>query len=238
GLAERALHLKPDDADALELRGTLRYWRWLNNLVEPKDAGQLFASAEKDLRASVAANPAQASAWTTLSHLLLNKSAATAEAKLAALRAYEADPYLTNANVTVWRLFSTSFDLEDPIEAKHWCEEGQRRFPKDFRFAECQLWYYALKGVKPDVPKTWQLLDRYLELSPAGFKELNRHKGQMYVAVALARARLADSARAVAVRARADATLDPGREVAYFETVARLIMGDKDEAFRQFGAYL
>ncbi len=238
GLAERALQLKPGDADALELRGTLRYWRWLNNLVEPKDAGQLFAGAEKDLRASVAANPAQASAWTSLSHLLLNKSAATAEAKLAALRAYEADPYLTNANVTVWRLFSTSFDLEDPVEAKHWCEEGQRRFPKDFRFSECQLWYYALKGVKPDIPKTWQLLDRYLELSPPGFRELNRHKGRMYVAAALARAGLADSARAVAVGARADATLDPGREVAYFETVARLIMGDTDEAFKQFSSYL
>jgi len=238
GQAARALQLQPNDPDALELRGTLRYWRWLNNLVEPGDAKQLFADAENDFRASVAANPTQASAWTTLSHLLLNKPGATAEAKLAALRAYDADPYLTNVNVTLWRLFSTSFDLEDPVEAKHWCEEGQRRFPKDLRFVECQLWYFALKGVKPDIPKAWRLLSLYLELSPPELREFNRHKGQMYLAAALARAGLADSARAVALRARADPTLDPGREVAYFETIARLIMGDKDEAFRQFSAYL
>jgi TolB-like protein len=240
GLAQaaRALQLDPKDPDALELRGTLRYWRWLNNLVEQRDANQLFADAENDLRASVAANPTQASAWTTLSHLLLNKPGATAEAKLAALRAYDADPYLTNVNVTLWRLFSTSFDLEDPVEARHWCEEGQRRFPKDFRFVECQLWSFALKGVKPDIPKAWQLLGQYLALSPPELRELNRHKGEMYLAAALARAGLADSARAVALRARADPTLDPGREVAYFETIARLIMGDKDEALRQFSAYL
>ena len=30
--AGRALGLKADDPDALELRGTLRYWKWLNNL--------------------------------------------------------------------------------------------------------------------------------------------------------------------------------------------------------------
>ncbi len=93
------------------------------------DAAKLYASAEEDLRGSVRANPEQASAWTTLSHLLINKPA-VGEAKLAALRAYEADPYLSNANVTLWRLFTTSYDLEDAIEAKKWCDEGQARFPR------------------------------------------------------------------------------------------------------------
>src|SRR5204862_3081589 len=115
--ADRALGLKANDADALELRGTLRYWKWLNNLGgTPAEATKLFADAENDLRASTEQNPQQASAWTTLSHLLLNKPA-LGEAKLAAMRAYRADPYLTNANVTVWRLFSTSYQLEDKNEA-------------------------------------------------------------------------------------------------------------------------
>ena len=101
--AARALKLKPNDPDALEVRGTLQYWRWLLNLEPDADkAKKLLASAEADLRASVAANPMQASAWTTLSHLLINKIE-TAEAKLAALRAYESDPYLANANVTLFR---------------------------------------------------------------------------------------------------------------------------------------
>ena len=62
------------------------------------------------------------------------------------MRAYEADPYLTNANVTVWRLFVTSYQLDDANEAKKWCDEGQRRFPNDYRFAECQIWYFGLKA--------------------------------------------------------------------------------------------
>ncbi|MGH7627850.1 MAG: hypothetical protein ACREOF_00350, partial [Gemmatimonadales bacterium] len=235
--AARALAIRPDDPDALELRGTLRYWRWLNNLAPPTEVDAVFTGAEQDLRASVGANPGQASAWTTLSHLLINKPA-LAEAKLAALRAYDADPYLTNANVTVWRLFTTSYDLEDVVEAKNWCEEGQRRFPEDYRFLECQLWYFSLEGAKPDVPTAWRVLDRYVEASPPGLRELNKKKGQMRVAAALGRARLADSARSVALRARADPSLDPGREVMFLEVVARSILGDSDDAFRLLSTYI
>ena len=100
GHVDQALKLQPGDPDALELRGTLQYLRWLLNLApDPAEAERLMVDAEKDLRASVAANPEQASAWNTLSHLLINKLE-TAEAKLAALRAYDADPYLTSANLT------------------------------------------------------------------------------------------------------------------------------------------
>jgi TolB-like protein len=238
GHAARALALKADDPDALELRGTLRYWKWLNNLVaNASEASQLYAGAEQDLRASVEANPNQASAWTTLSHLLINKPAA-AEAKLAARRGYDADPYLTNANVTIWRLFTTSYVLEDAAEAKRWCDEGQRRFPKDFRFSECQLWYYSLKGAKPDVDSAWKALDQYVALSPPPLRELNRLKGQMRMAVALARAGLADRARSVAERSRGDATVDSGRELAELEALARSVLGDKDEAFRQLANFI
>ncbi len=235
--AAAALAVRADDPDALELRGTLRYWRWLNNLAAPSEMDALFADAEKDLRAAVAANPGQASAWTTLSHLLINKPA-LAEAKLAALRAYDADPYLTNANVTVWRLFTTSYDLEDVVEAKNWCEEGQRRFPGDYRFLECQLWYFTLEGPKLDIPIAWKVLERYVEASPPGLRELNRKRGEMRVAAVLARAGLADSARGVAVRARADASLDPGREVMFTEVIVRGVLGDLDEAFRLLSTYI
>jgi len=237
GHAERALKLQPNDPDALELRGTLRYLRWLLNLApDASEAAQLMVDAEKDLRASVAANNAQASAWTTLSHLLINKLE-VAEAKLAAMRAYEADPYLAKANLTVWRLFSTSLDLEDGVEANHWCAEGQRRFPKDPRFAECQIWLFALKGQKPDIKKAWELLEEYVRLSPPNQRDFIRLRGQMLVAMALARAGLADSAKAVAVRSRADANLDPPRELVSFEAIVHTILGEKDEAIRLLGLY-
>ena len=237
GHVDQALKLQPGDPDALELRGTLQYLRWLLNLApDPAEAERLMVDAEKDLRASVAANPEQASAWNTLSHLLINKLE-TAEAKLAALRAYDADPYLTSANLTVWRLFSTSLDLEDGVEANHWCSEGGRRFPADPRFAECQIWLFALKSQKPDVDKAWSLLEDYLRLSPPNLRDYRRLRGQMLVAMALARAGLADSARSVAARSRADATIDPPRELVSFEAIVRTILGDKDEAIRLLGLY-
>jgi hypothetical protein len=123
-------------------------------------------------------------------------------------------------------LFTTSYVLEDAAEAKRWCDEGQRRFPKDFRFSECQLWYYSLKGAKPNVDSAWKALDQYVALSPPPLRELNRLKGQMRMAVALARAGLADSARSVAERSRGDATVDSGRELAELEALARSVLGD------------
>jgi serine/threonine-protein kinase len=236
--AEVALKLEPTNADALELRGTLQYWRWLLNLSpNQREAAALFAGAERDFRASITANPNQATAWTSLTHLLLAKSA-TAEAKLAALKAYEADPYLKTANLTVWRLFQSSLDLEDGVEAKHWCTEGQRRFTDDPRFVECRLWLFILKDQKADVAEAWKLLAEYTRLSPPGERAYRRLHGQMIVAMALARAGLTDSARSVAQRSRGDATTDPTRDLAYLEAIARNLMGDRDEALRLLGTYL
>jgi serine/threonine-protein kinase len=236
--AEHALQLKPNDPDALELRGTLRYWRYLINLEpDANAAAKLLADAEQDLRGAVNGNPNAAVAWTWLSHLLMNQ-AQTAEAKLAALKAYETDPYLSTVRVTLWRLVMASVDLEDAAETAHWCQEGERRFPQYHRFTECQLWMFALKGVKPDIPKAWELLDQYVKLAPTGSREFAQHQGQMLVAMALARAGLADSARRVAERARADASVDPTRDLAQLEAAVRLVIGDKDEALRLLTTYI
>jgi serine/threonine-protein kinase len=236
--AERALQLKPDAPDALELRGTLRYYKWILNL-EPDQtaAAQLLAGAEKDLRGAVAGDPTAAFAWSLLSHLLMGQSQ-TGEAKLAALKAYEADPYLTAAKQTVWRLFNASLDLEDAVEAHHWCDEGRRRFPEYNRFVECQIWLYALKGEKPDIPKAWQLLEQYVQLTPPPQRGFQRRYGQMVVAMALARAGLKDSADAVAKRARADAETDPTRDLALLETYVRILLEDRSQAFRLLSTYI
>ena len=236
--AEQALALKPEDADALDLRGTTRYTQWFLNLAPgPAAAAKLLADAEQDFRRAVAADPSHAHSWAVLSHLLMRKSQ-TAEGKLAALRAYEADPYLTEAPAILYRLFSSSLDLEDGVEANHWCDEGKLRFPEDPSFMECQILVFALPGQKPDIAKAWQLLDQYVRLYSPNEREFRQREGQLMVAMALARAGLADSARAVALRARADAAIDPGRELLYFEAMLRNMLGDRDEALRLVGVYL
>jgi serine/threonine-protein kinase len=242
--AERALRLAPNDADALELRGTLLYYRWLLNLEpDSRKANEMLVAAEGDLRASVKANDQQASAWNSLSHLLINR-AETAEAKLAARRAFESDPYLANVDLTLDRLFTTSVDLEDAVEANHWCQEGFRRFPTNPRFTECQIWLLFLKGATPDVDSAWRLLDQYIALNSPETREYERRRGQMIVSVVIARAasegrkELRDSAEAVMIRSRLDAESDPTRELALWEAVARTLMGERDEAFRQLHTYL
>jgi eukaryotic-like serine/threonine-protein kinase len=236
--ADRALQIDSTDAGALELRATLRYWQWLLNLApDSREAARLFGDAERDFRASVANNPSQATAWTSLTHLLLAKGE-VGEAKLAALRAYEADPYLKTANLTVWRLFQSSLDLEDGVEARHWCQEGGKRFVGDARFAECRLWLYVLKDQKPDVPEMWKVLGEYERLSPQNLREYRRLYGQMILAMGLARAGLKDSARSVATRSRADAQLDPTRDLTYLEAIVRNLTGDTEDVLRLMSTYL
>jgi eukaryotic-like serine/threonine-protein kinase len=236
--ANRALRVNPQDAEALELRGTLRYDSWLLNLGRtPAEASLLLSGAQADFEAAVAEDPTAARAWTALSHLRMNQSQSSL-AKIAALRAYQADPYLASAQQTLWRLFQTSLDLEDAKESRRWCEEGQRRFPEFYRFAECQLWLYALKATPPNLGRLGSLYMKYLELTPPNIRTFNEHYGQMLVAIALARAGLRDSADAVAQRARADTTVDATREVALLEAMMRTILGERDEALHQLGLYL
>jgi TolB-like protein len=236
--ANRAMELQANDPDAMEIRGTLDYWRWLMSL-EPDQtrAAKLLTQAEQDLRGAVTGNPQAAWAWTALS-FLLGSQGQTAEGKLAAQRSYEADPYLKTAKQTLWRLFQASLDLEDAGEARHWCEQGQQRFPDYYRFAECQIWLYSLKEVPPDVKAAWAAYDRFVQLTPPALKPYHQLYGRMLVALALVRAGLPDSARAVAVRSRGDASVDPTKDLAYNEALVRILLGDQDEAITLLSTYV
>jgi TolB-like protein len=236
--AQVALQLDSLNADGLELRGTLQYWKWLLDLEpDANRAEQLFDDAEANLRGAIAVNPSQAGAWAALSHLVLNKGAA-AEGKMAASRAYEADAYLRNADLILWRLFSISYDLEDRVEAERWCGELGRRFPSDARFAECQLWLMTMHDAEIDLDQAWELATEYEELSPSQTVDFRRRWARMAVAAALARAGQPDSARVVAERSRGGAAIDPARDLVYLEAFVRTILGDNDEAMNLLAEYL
>ncbi len=238
GHVERALGVNPKNARALELRGSLRYWRWLLHLVpDPREAADLLKSAEQDLRSAVALDASLAGAWSALSHLD-NVKSDEVQGKIDALRAYEADAYYSSADLIVWRLFLASYDLEQFVDAVHWCDVGQQRFPKDPRFVECQLWLMTSQAEAPDVAKAWQLVNQLGELTPAQRWEFGKLKAQMAVAAVLARDRSVDSARRVLTRSRGNPKLDPAQELLYLEAFVRTLLGDRDDALQLLKRYV
>ena len=239
GHADRALGHDRNHPEALELRGTLRYFRYLLYVTpDPTEAENLLEAAREDLEAAVRVDPTLASAYSTLSHLYYQIEDDIVSALLAAQRAYEEDAYLSVAPEVLRRLFFGSYDLEQFTQARRWCAEGLDRFPEDFRFVECGLWLMTTPAVEPDVAEAWRLLDRVTALAPEPVREYQTHRAQMAVGGILARVGLADSARAVLVRSRAGAQIDPVQELTFVEAFMRTLLGDHDEAIRLLKRYM
>jgi len=228
--ADRALAIDPNDAQALEVRGMAQYWHYVLDVTpNPKDAAALLERAKRDLESAVRLDPSLANAHAFLSHLYYNQPGGVVSALLEARLAYEADAFLSNAPEVLWRLFLGSYDLEQLTQARSWCEEGARRFPRDYRFAECRLWDLTMPGVAASVPEAWRLADEEATLAPESRREYQRHRAMMIAGAVLARAGLADSARAVLLRARAGADVDLFMDLPYYEAYARIVLGDSAE---------
>jgi TolB-like protein len=236
--AAKALAIAPNDPDALEARGSLRYLQWLLNLTPSGESDNAVEAAKADLTASIKANPAQASAMNVLSHLQVVEGR-TSDGKLMADDAYRMDPYLTDANKTVWRLFQASMDLDQTTESKKWCDEGARRFPADYRFSECRLWMLMLRGLqpKPTADQVWKAYDAFIEADKVDQPEFAKRKGMMLAAMGLNRVGLADSARSVIGRAQGDESIDPTGDLAYLEAMARAQLDEKDKAISLLSRY-
>ena len=236
--AERAVQMNPQSPDALEIRGTLRFWRYARGL-EPDVAAaeRLLAAARKDLEDATRLNPRQVGAWTVLSRLYWD-ARDLLESNRAARTAYEADAFLAGADAILNRLFLTSYDLELFQPALDWCQKGYRRFPADSRFVECQLMLLSTNARDPDVGEAWRLVDEYTRLIPERDRPLQRLYAQVWAAAVLGRAGLRDSAHRVLERSRGDATVDPERDVLGYQAAVYTMIGDKDDALRVLGEYL
>jgi serine/threonine-protein kinase len=236
--AVRALQRSPQDPYALEMRGTLRYWRHLLDLLpDTRQDGDTLRAAQADLEAATRIDPADASAWAMVGHLYANQGDETG-AKLAARRAYEQDAYLSNADVVLWRLFGTSYDLEQIPEALSWCEVGVQRFPANPRFAECRLRLMGTPVVSSDVTRAWRLVDSLGNLPPEGGRPFRQALAQALVAAPLARAGLKDSARHVLQRLSVPAAIDATRDISLDKAYAWTLIGDNGAAVQDLKVWI
>jgi len=83
----------------------------LHLVPTPGAAAETLKQAEADLRAAVTLAPTQASAWSTLSHLNDQKPDYV-EAKIERSAPTKRTPYLSVADQILWRLYATSYDLD------------------------------------------------------------------------------------------------------------------------------
>jgi serine/threonine-protein kinase len=240
----RALAVAGNDADALELRGNLQYWKYLLRLEQDTTAAAALRDrARKDFEEATRIRPTQAGAWASLSHLYNNDpSAGATDAMLAARRAYESDAFLANAPQVLARLFYAAYDLDQPIDAAHWCTEGSRRFPKEYLFTLCHIYLMTMRGAQPDIPRAWRLADSvaFTRGQTGGAPAFQEAQARMWVAAALARAGLKDSSRAVAKRAlaAAGADVDPSRFLYKVQAIAFTLIDDKPAAIQSLKTYL
>ena len=162
----------------------------------------------------------------------------------AAMRAYEADEFLSSANVVLVRLFNASYDLGNSTTAQRYCADLQARFPADARAWRCQLYVMTMPNVvEPDIDRAWRLADSALVRTPPTAVPLARLTYANIVAAVIARAAatdpaLADSARRVVQRSQGDGTIDQPRELAMFGAFAMTVLKDEDAAFRYLTSYL
>ena len=249
--ASRAIALDPQNADALELRGTLRVEPVGRGFVEDQHKVQdLVALSEKDLRASIAANPTQAGALYILSKIQYLKHEAM-ESNALAQRAYQADAYLTAAPDILWRLYVTSYDLGAFPTAQRWCDQLKARFPQNYNAGRCQLWIMTAKGINSDPKEAWRRAEAFANSAPPQQREAAKREGQIVVADVLgleaekasnpaAKKALLDSARRVLLRARegVDRTIDPRGDLIGWEAFVRAQIGDKKESVDLIQRYL
>ena len=236
--ATRAIALQSNYAPALSLRGRAR--RALYTFApstDPAARSRLLDSAEADLKAATEADVTQAAAFFVLSQVYYDRKD-NVSALLAARRAYEADAFLQNQNVNLVQLFWTHYDLEQFPDADRWCQEGARRFPDLYDFAECQLWLKIAPFKDPDVAGAWALAAKAESLAPPDRKAFEKRLGQQIVAGVLARASLKDSAKRVLENGRVGKDVDPEDELRGYEAIPWILLGDHAQAIEILKGYV
>jgi hypothetical protein len=245
--ADRAVRLNADDADALAIRGVLRYFGTIVGMYDDAEAATALGTLQADLEKAVQLDPRQAEAWRTLAfayNQLPGKG--PADEMFAAQKALEADEFQANALSVRSLLVTTAYDNADFEAADKACKELERRYPGLERTVRCRLYLLAIPGLASyDIDRAWRLTDSLAHASDSRDTTLSRMTGAVFTAQVIARASvlgrsasLADSARRVASRNEGDATIDRPRELSLFASVVSVILGDQADWQRRLTAFI
>jgi eukaryotic-like serine/threonine-protein kinase len=233
--------LNPQLAPAYEYRGSAWFVAVFEHLfVDKKESDAGFLKAIEDLERATKLNPRNAGAWMSLSTVYANKPDLPA-ANLAALRAWESDPYHQQAANILDRLYRTSYAAENFNDADKWCGIGQARFPGDARFVECRLWTYTVAQIRPtpSIDTVWLLADSIQKLASPARKEFLRREAHIIAGIVLGRLGQADSAKRVLDRVKdTPRDADPDNELLFQNAYARLTLKDKKTALELLKVYL
>lgn len=243
--ADRALERNPNDAEALEMRGTLRYWGFLTLPADEQRKEEALALAQADLERATQVNRMQASAYATLSAVYASvRGKSPTDILLAATTAFQVDEFHAAANLTFARAFNATYDLGNTAAAQDWCERYRARFPNEPRVLRCQLWMMTMPTAQnPNVDRAWVLADSIVRRASPRDSARMRLLGRILAAGVIVRAArgdaaLLDSARRVVSRSLGDAVIDPSRELPYFGAFVLTAAGDGADAVRLLAEYI
>jgi tetratricopeptide (TPR) repeat protein len=234
--AERALRTDSLSADALALRGELRYRlaAWTSDRTD----STLLALAEADLRRAVDSDPGLAGAWYAIGEVQYQADRFR-EAKASLTTAYQADAYLSEARTVIQFLFSSSLEVEEFEDARQWCDVGRRRFPGDVRFVDCEITLLGWTGRGAQhIARARDVLNDMTRADSLGAFGPKPAYARMWIAALYARTGMTTEARAFIDSAqRVAGELGPVADVRHLQAYVRLLLGQTNEALRLLAGY-
>jgi DNA-binding SARP family transcriptional activator/TolB-like protein/tetratricopeptide (TPR) repeat protein len=229
-LADTAVKLDDRNAGAWELRGTVRFHEYL--LLPPTDADsadRLLRAGEQDLLAALRLDPSRARAEARLGYNLYRQGRFE-DAFDAGLRALQADVFLRHPDEIRLHMFTSAFHMGDDDEAAQRCEEIRQHMADTNPQAFCSLLQLAWSEVARADPRLAEYnLERAGSSESREMREAHRPYVSMVYAAVLARAGMADSARAV-IRQWSVRGSPFGGDLLELEAAAWTALGEPDSA--------
>jgi TolB-like protein len=228
--ADRVLGEHPGYPPAQALRGVLEWFLAQRTDLAPARIATLD-SAKRDLAAATTQDSSLARAWGVLAFLLKDE-AKFDEARLAARRMGEADPYLSNDPDYLSIVAGLALEFHQIDRADSLYVWGERQYPRDVAYPFSRLLIVASRPTRSGAVDSARAL---LHRSEALYGQVWQ-PARFYFAAALARAGLADSARAVEERALA---LHPDDPWAWHDDAyVALQLEERDRAIALLGRFL